>query len=294
MLVTAPPDDAPSASPSATPRRRIRLATQLAIVGAALVGGVAFGAFGPDFGWGGSTPSPTPLASVTTSPDPPVETARLTIPEGFTAVQIYARASEVYGIPVEDFEAAAADPESIGLPPEANGSVEGWLGPYTYNLPVDSTAEEVLAALVDGMEAHLDALGVAPGDRLDVLTRASLVEREVWREEDRPKVARVIQNRLDAGWMLQFDSTVHYAAGPSGDVWTTAEMRAFDSPYNTYLYPGLPPGPICNPGDAAIEAVLNPADGPWFFFVTINTETGETLFAVTPEEHEANRALVEG
>jgi len=82
----------------------------------------------------------------------------------------------------------------------------------------------------------------------------------------------------EIGMPLQMDSTVHYISGRSGDVFTTAEERASDSPYNTYTQKGLPPGPIEAPGDAAIDAAANPADGPWFFYVTVNLRTGETKF----------------
>ena len=106
------------------------------------------------------------------------------------------------------------------------------------------------------------------------------------------KVARVIYNRLsEAGetdFKLQLDATVNYAHGENLGATTTAEERQIDSPYNTYRYPGLPPGPISAPGEEAIEAATHPADGPWFFFVTVNLRTGETKFAETFAEHQVN------
>ena len=102
-----------------------------------------------------------------------------------------------------------------------------------------------------------------------------------------PKVARVIQNRLDQGLRLELDSTVKYIS-PSEGVFTTDADRATDSPYNTYLYEGLPPGAIASPTDVSVDAVLHPADGDWLFFVTVNLDTGETAYASTFEEHQAN------
>lgn len=291
-----PPPAAPSSSGSlndgpppiehASGNRRFGWRTAVVVVFGALAAGAAAGALGiaP---WGGATPVASPSPSASPSPTVTIPTTRLTIPEGFTAEQIYARGEEVLGIPVADFEAAAAQPDLIGLPPEANGLVEGWLGPYTYHITETATAADVLSEMVAATLMHLELLEVAPEDWLDVLTRASLIEREVIHAEDRPKVARVIQNRLDAGMALQFDSTVRYIAG--GDsVFTTDADRAIDSPYNTYRYAGLPPGPICSPGIPSIEAVLTPADGTWLFFVTVNLDTGETAFATTLEEHEHN------
>jgi UPF0755 protein len=125
----------------------------------------------------------------------------------------------------------------------------------------------------------------------DVVVEASIAQKEARSPEDMAKVARVLDNRIAIGMPLQLDSTVSYAVGATGKVTTTAEQRATDSPYNTYLHPGLPAGPISNPGQDALNAALNPADGPWLFFVTVNPETGETRFATTIAEHNANVAL---
>jgi len=89
---------------------------------------------------------------------------------------------------------------------------------------------------------------------------------------------------------LQFDSTVHYAVGKDGGVGTSDADRAVDSPYNTYQNPGLPPSPIMAPGEQAIAAALEPADGPWLYFVTTNPDTGETKFAESYDEHLQNKA----
>jgi UPF0755 protein len=122
------------------------------------------------------------------------------------------------------------------------------------------------------------------------MTLASILEYEGSRPEDLDKIARVFYNRLDEGMALQSDATVAYANNLQGTVWTTQEQRDNPSPYNTYVHPGLPPGPIGSPGQKTLEAALNPADGDWLYFVPINLKTGETAFAETFAEHQANVA----
>ncbi|WP_400998818.1 endolytic transglycosylase MltG [Agromyces sp. GXQ0307] len=213
------------------------------------------------------------------------------IQEGLWARDALANAAAATGIPIEELEAAASDPQALGLPAEAT-SVEGFLFPATYTFGPDVTAEEVVQTLVDRSFQALDEAGVAPEDRWETVIIASMIEREAGSEEDAYKVSRVIRNRLDPNQfpsqLLQFDSTVHYGTGDDTVVTTTdAERADASNPYNTYLHPGLPPGPIGNPGDVTIDAAQNPADGPWLYFVTVNLETGETVFSATLEEHEA-------
>jgi len=123
----------------------------------------------------------------------------------------------------------------------------------------------------------------------EVVTVASIIEKEVNREEDRAKVARVIYNRLAKDKKLQMDSTVTYAENLKGTT-TTAKQRQSRSPYNTYRYKGLPPGPIAAPGRAALQAAAQPEKGKWLYFVTVNLDTGETKFATTKAEHDRNVA----
>jgi UPF0755 protein len=104
------------------------------------------------------------------------------------------------------------------------------------------------------------------------------------------KISTVIDNRIARGTPLQMDSTVNFATGKRG-ITTTEQDRATDSPYNTYRYAGLPSGPINSPGDAAIAAAVRPEPGPWLYFVTVNPDRGETRFAATAEEHQANVTL---
>ena len=127
-----------------------------------------------------------------------------------------------------------------------------------------------------------------------MLTEASIVEREVNLPQYYGQVARVIENRIhdtaQVGGLLQMDSTVLYGVGKVGGVPTRADLDN-DNPYNTYLHPGLPPTAIGAPGEAALDAVINPPPGDWLYFVTVNLETGETKFASTLEEH--NRYVAE-
>lgn len=211
---------------------------------------------------------------------------RVTIPEGYTANQIYQRVYEVTGIPVEDLQAAAADPAAIGLPAEAGGNVEGWLFPMTYEVEPGSSAASVLSQMVAHTTALLTSKGVAQDQWETVLNKASIVEREGKLDEDRPKIARAIENRLARGMQLQVDATVLYGIGVTGRSPTRAELDDASNPYNSYTTVGLPPTPIANPGEASIDAVITPADGPWLFWVTVNPDTGETKFAETYDEHQ--------
>jgi len=218
--------------------------------------------------------------------------SRVTIPEGYTAAQIYQRIYEVTTIPVEDLQAAAADPAAIGLPAEANGNVEGWLFPSTYEVEPGTTAAGLLSQMVAQTTGVLTGKGVPQDQWEDVLIRASIIEREAKHDEDRPKMARAIQNRLDIAMPLQIDAIVAYGLGKSGTELTYADTKDAQPPYNAYnVYKvqGLPPTPIASPGNASIDAVLNPAEGDWLFWVTVNLDTGETKFAATFDEHQEYR-----
>ncbi|MFH5823251.1 endolytic transglycosylase MltG [Georgenia sp. AZ-5] len=218
----------------------------------------------------------------------------ITVVEGFHATQVYARIANVAGLPIEEVEAAAADPAAIGLPAEAGGDPEGWLAAATYSFQPGDDAASMLRAMVELTVARLDERGVAPADRQAVLTKASIVEREVNLPQYYGQVARVVENRLAGGnganGRLQMDSTVQYGLGEVGGVPSTTDLADASNPYNTYVHPGLPPTPIGAPGEPALDAVVNPPAGDWLYFVTVNLETGETKFAATLEEHNANVA----
>lgn len=212
---------------------------------------------------------------------------RITIPEGLNAKQIYTKINEkLPSVTVEALTAAAADP-AVGLPAEAGGQIEGWLFPTTYDLPPDATAVSVLQMMVAKMVAELDERNVPVEQRQELLTKASIVEREGKLPEDRAKVARGIQNRLDRQMRLQVDATTSYGLGVVRAP-TPEENNDPSNLYSTYVRIGLPPGPIASPGEVSIDAVLHPADGPWIFWVTVNPETGETLFTDNYDEHNAN------
>jgi UPF0755 protein len=215
-------------------------------------------------------------------------TSSLLITEGEVLPNALEIIASTTGLPLEEVQAAAADPAAYGLP-ATEVSLEGWLFPATYQLDGGETAQQIIQMLVDEMITRVDALGVAPENRHNVLTMAALIQREAGSNpDDFYKVARVFQNRIEAGWNLESDATVAYGTGNLQTVWTTDEERADASnPYNTYANPGLPVGPIGLPGELAIQAAIAPADGPWFFFVPVNLATGETVFSETAEEHEA-------
>lgn len=214
---------------------------------------------------------------------------RLTLPEGITLKGVISRLgelSEATGISKEQVAAAAADYKSYGLPAQAP-SLEGYLFPATYSLDPGLSAHQVFQMMVNEMFKQLDAAGVAPDDRHRVLTLAALTQKEGGSTEDFYKVARVWDNRIAQGMKLQSDATVSYGSGGTTISTTEAERADKSNPYNTYANPGLPIGPISNPGAKAIDATLHPADGPWLYFVLVNGETGETAFSTTAAEHNA-------
>ena len=221
----------------------------------------------------------------------------VTIPEGLRAVDIVQILADKTKYSVADFDAALKNTAALGLPSYAGGNVEGYLFPSTYPFgptekPVDMLKDMVdrwkQAAAEDGLVAGAKKVGRSPGQ---VMTIASLIQAE-GRGSDMPNISRVIYNRLDGpgsrqgtNGLLQIDATVNYALHRKGVVAvTTDETQHTDSPYNTYLHPGLPPGPINSPGDEAIKAALHPANGPWYYYLTVNLRTGETKFGKTYQD----------
>jgi UPF0755 protein len=212
------------------------------------------------------------------------------VPEGARVDQIVKTIVDKTDITRKAVTAALANPRAIGLPAEARGNPEGYLFPATYTVPPKQTAlgliKQMVAKTVE-VEGSLDMATKAREVNLNpeqVLTVASILEYEANRSEDYPKVARVLYNRLNQGMRLQLDSTVSYISKRKGDVFTTADERASASPYNTYRYTGLPPGPIGSPGEETIKAALSPAKGDWLFFVP-DYEEKTTRFSSTLAEH---------
>ena len=205
------------------------------------------------------------------------------IPEGFTVDGTLERLAEGTGIPLEEFQAAAADPAAYGV---AAASLEGWLFPATYTFDPSVTAQSAIQTLVDRAIESLDAAGVPVEDRHRILTIASIIQREARIADDFYKVSRVIQNRLAIPMRLEMDSTAQYGDDAQESAFSTAEQLEAVNGYNTYTHDGLPIGPIAGAGDLAIDAAVNPVDGPWVFFVTVNLDTGETVFSETVDEHD--------
>lgn len=218
----------------------------------------------------------------------------VTVTPGQTVAQIVKRITSVTEFSTAEVEAALADTASIGLPDEAGGNAEGWLYPGAYEVSSTDTPTTLFARMIAGTIDEFERLGVAEGARQTVLIKASILEREVNIDRYLPMVARVIENRLandqaETRGLLQMDSTVLYGVGKTGGIPTEAELLD-ENPYNTYLHKGLPPTPIAQPAIEAVQAVLAPSDGPWLYYVTVNLDTGETVFATTLAEHEANVA----
>ena len=216
---------------------------------------------------------------------------RFTVPEGLTVADVAALAEERLRIPAESVRAVTRDSAfaaSLGV--EAP-TLEGFLHPNTYELPLDVDARSLARVMVAGFmdrwkpewDRRLDTLGMT---RRQLLALASIVEGEARVDEERETIAGVYHNRLRIGMALQADPTVQYAI-----MLRTGERkpRLFQkdyqtpSPYNTYLNPGLPPGPVNSPSIRSIEAALYPADVPYFFFVAGND--GRHVFTRTYPEH---------
>ncbi len=208
---------------------------------------------------------------------------KVLIVEGKTLPQVLQALADGTDIPLEEFQSEAADYVNLGVPASAP-SLEGYLFPATYTFQPSWTAHDILSEMVRTMYQKLDAAGVPVEQRHEVLTMAALIQKESG-PSDMGKVSRVFWNRIDDGMLLQSDATVRYGAGGTSILTTGAERSDASNIYNTYVHPGLPAGPISAPGEEAIQAALNPVDGPWLYFVLVNGETGESQFSSTLAEH---------
>jgi len=222
-----------------------------------------------------------------------VYTVQLVIPEGFDMFAIADLAAREGFLTREDFLAAARDPSPIlDLAPGAP-DLEGFLAPATYEFPRHVTGAEMTQAMVKRFRqiwATVVEPGAPPQDVTEVVTLASLVERETPQPSERPLIAGVFTNRLQRRMPLECDPTVIYAlelAGRYGGTLEAADLR-FASPYNTYLNKGLPPGPIANPGEASLRAAFAPQKTDYLYFVA-NTQGGH-FFSKTLAEHNRNVA----
>lgn len=260
-----------------------------------------------------STPSTTStLAATTATTAPPAMTTTSAVPvpdsdaSGYTPVlkpsvgpnaiapggaltkHLAGDIAIAFGLDTDEVEAAIAE---VDLPPEAAGNPEGWLAPGTYQPAADAGAMEVVQAMVDRRIAQLEQRNVPRDQWHRVLTAASVIEKETYNQNEKPYVARVLANRLAGGGPLQMDSIILYPV-PEDRIFTTSDERSSDQPYNSYRYNGLPPTPICSPDDESIDAFLSPLPGVWWFYVTIDLHSGETRYAVTYVDHQANVELL--
>jgi UPF0755 protein len=227
---------------------------------------------------------------------------RVTVPEGSTVWEVAAIVEREVGTPHEAFLEAAHSPGLLSAVGSPGPTLEGYLFPDTYRLYRGITAERVAAAMTDRFLAVWAELaeGVAPPEgfsRHELVTMASLVEAEAALDEERPRIASVYYNRLRIGMRLMADPTVAYAMGSRPRRLLYEHLR-IDSPYNTYLYPGLPPGPVCNPGAASLAAALTPLEGCRdLYFVAAGD--GSHIFSRTHRDHiyaksEANQRRRDG
>jgi peptidoglycan lytic transglycosylase G len=208
---------------------------------------------------------------------------RVLFPEGFTRAQMIARVQVVAKIAVKEshrkvklsgptYAAATAEPRTIAGFGGKKLPLEGFLFPDTYNFDRTSTSAQLVTAQLREFTATWRTLNLsyARSKKLtpyDVLTIASMIEKEAVAPGDRAKVSRVIYNRLHLGMTLGIDATIRYALRIPGTKPLTQSELANPTPYNTRLHTGLPPTPIANPGLASMEAAAHPANGPWLYFV---------------------------
>jgi UPF0755 protein len=230
-----------------------------------------------------------PVAQTTAPAEVPV---RVTFPEGLRREEIAAIVAERTGIAADAYlRLTGAGPRGARLAGASRPtSLEGFLFPATYDVFSATTAQDLVDQQVRAYEDNTAGIDYryARSKNLtdyDVLILASMVEREVRVPAERKIVAGVMYNRLRNRMRLDIDATVQYALGEWKPELTAADL-AVDSPYNTRRFPGLPPGPICNPGIAAIAAAANPARVPYLYYVARNDGTGRHYFATTPEEFE--------
>ena len=209
---------------------------------------------------------------------------------------VYESLAESTGIEASEFREAAQDPTDFGLPEEAS-SLEGYVAPGEYRFPLEVEPEDALEAMIEPTFEGLEEAGVTEEDeQWRTLITASLITAEANHNqpEDYDLIASAIENRLDpdnpeTDGLLQIDAAVHYGAGSEGDLQAAAEERQDESnEYNTYIHEGLPPGPIGAPAPGTIEAAVDPPETDYYYWVTVNIETGETAFNETYEEHQAD------
>jgi peptidoglycan lytic transglycosylase G len=244
------------------------------------------------------------IVGVITTPPPKVPTVRLTVPEGLRISTTYpgersisSEVADQTGLSAKDF-ASLADSGRYALPPflpRTAGTAEGFLFPDTYQLVRKGlTSDSVIRRMLDQFQTEADSLDLAGGaEKLgltpyEVVIVASMIEREAQVEEDRPKIASVIYNRLAQGMSLGIDATLLYD-DPTPDGQLSTSDLLTNNPYNTRINAGLPPTPIASPGRASLDAALHPADTPYLYYVLCPPDgDGVHRFARTLHQHNVN------
>jgi UPF0755 protein len=229
----------------------------------------------------------------------------LTVPEGHRLEEVAQIVAQQLPISADEFFNLAQSPQTFAarfpflaeLP--ADATLEGYLFPDTYRFEADATAQDVIERMLANFDQQApqsmrDQLQAQGRTLFEAVILASIVEREAVVASERPSIAGVYYNRLKSGMALDADPTVQYAMGyqqAQGTWWnrelTQDDYRAVDSPYNTYLYPGLPPGPICSAGLSSLAAAIAPEDNPYYFFRASCNGDGTHMFSKTLEEHAA-------
>lgn len=224
---------------------------------------------------------------------PPLAYVTVTIPEGLRIEQIAERLEAQTGIPAAEFTALALGqastftPEHPYLADVYNGSLEGYLFPKTYRIVTGASAADVIEMMLDQFDTEIASVDMSgPSGRgmslHQVVTLASMIEREARLAEERPLVSSVIYNRLDRGMLLEIDATIEYVIKKNRPRLLNRDLE-IDSPYNTYRNPGLPPGPIASPGLASLQAAAAPADTGYLYYVLTSADGAHT-FTETYEE----------
>jgi UPF0755 protein len=223
----------------------------------------------------------------------------VTVNSGLTLHEVAQRVDDLPGHAVGDFAriAASGAVHSTFSPPGSN-NLEGMLGTGTYLVPSGESDTTLLVAMVRRFDAQATAAGLSTASAAafgltpyQVITAASIVEKEGYIPKNMPDVARVIYNRLSAGTPLQMNATVLYSLGQDGGPFTSSDL-SLPTPYNSYLHVGLTPTPICSPSPGALTAAVHPPAGSWLFFVVVKKD-GTEAFADTFAEQQANEKLAQ-
>ena len=225
-----------------------------------------------------------------------VNTVNFTIPEGYTIYQTARAIADKglgdYNTLVSLIETADFDYDFLNGAQDNKNRLEGYLFPNTYTIDEGMSEEQIIRVMLSQFEKQpYKTYGDARSKYSlnDIITIASIIERECKVDEERPLVASVIYNRLAKGMPLQMCSTVQYVLGKQKEVLTYADTK-IESPYNTYINAGLPPGPICSPGLAAVQAALNPADTDYLYFVLSEKLDGTSNFSSDYAQFERDKA----